>query len=201
MCQLAEKIIEEQKNAALTRLQWHYVDEIGWPDTMNQQFTDELEKLDPPGLSNKKGSTSDTFMKVFTAIFPVIENRFIDNAVRTVTTHIFGVPVNRIHVRNDRAEKFKHKFTPGHVRRLLSEKIPEGVGEDISDYLFELKDDRERKHKGLQKKIEELEKLRSVLDSKPSELCESVSVPDDASVITDSLMNGAQTHLPGFDDW
>ncbi len=34
----------------------------------------------------------------------------------------------------------------------------------------------------------------------PSEFYESASVPDDASVITENLMNGTQTHLPGFHD-
>ncbi len=197
---LANLVIEEQEDAALTRLMWHYVDEVGRPDTMNEQFMEKLKSLEPTGLGYDIESTCDTYIKVFTSIFPVIENRFIDNAVRTVTTHIFDVPVDYSSLRNERAGEFKFKFTPFDVRNFVPNEIHELGEESIKDYLFELKDDREKKFKLLEKKIQRLKNLRSALNSKPTVFREPQPVVDDASFASNSFMNGIQSHIHGYED-
>ncbi len=197
---LANLIIDEQLKFALTRLKWHYVDEIGRPDTMNEQFLNKLASLKPSGLSHENGKTRDTYIDLFSSIFPVVENRFIDNAVRTATTHLFDVPVNHPNIRNDTAKAFDHRFTAFDVRKLLSKEMQGLDEETIWEYLFQLNDNRGRKREVLEKKIEKLENLRSVLDFKPSTFPEPQPFVDDASIVTENGVNGMQSHLHGYED-
>ena len=179
----------------LKRLMWHYVDEVGRPDTMNLRFPEEFENAQPQGLSNNEENTLETYIKVFTSIFPEIEDRFIDNATRTVTTH------NHPRSRNPWDNLFECRITSSDVRKVVSkDKDNQNFDEDgIHKFLFQLRDDREQRCQKLKKKIQTLKDLRSALNVKPPEFPELQSISDNVNVSIGSFMNRIQSHIHGYE--
>lgn len=150
-------MIEEQRAKAHTRLEWHYVDEVMRPDTLNEFFKKEIDAIkNLPGLGKNKDANRDAYVLILKAYLPIAEARYIDNAVRTVTTHIFDVPSGKRRSRVPSDVEPKYTFQLHQV----------GDVEDMND-LMKIRDDLAEKREEQTAKVAVLEELRDALRAIP----------------------------------
>eukprot|EP00177_Eucheuma_denticulatum_P001103 GFKZ01002005.1.p1 GENE.GFKZ01002005.1~~GFKZ01002005.1.p1 ORF type:complete len:874 (-),score=133.92 GFKZ01002005.1:4095-6470(-) len=151
-------MIEEQRAKAHTRLEWHYVDEVMRPDTLNEFFKKEIDSIkNLPGLGKNKDGNRDAYVAILKAYLPIAEARYIDNAVRTVTTHIFDVPSGK------RRSRVPSDVPPKYTFQVLE--IQEV--EDMDD-LMKIRDDLAGKREEQAIKVAVLEELRDALRAIPT---------------------------------
>ncbi|KAI0558862.1 hypothetical protein FGB62_182g138 [Gracilaria domingensis] len=147
-------MIEEQTGTARNRLEWYYVDEVLRPDTMNAEFKKiyrSQKKVPGMGADNEK--TRETFVANLKSYLPVAQARYIDNVVRTVTTHIFDVPIGKQRARvSPEHELQKYPFLASQILG----------GRTIRD-IMKLRDDVYEKRETVKKKIIALKSLREAL--------------------------------------
>lgn len=124
---------------------------------MANEFLKALHKKKAPGLDENDDDNRVTYVTILEALFPVVEERFIDNAVRTVTTHIMDVPL-RGHIARVEID-IPPKFVFSSERILCDFRLEE---------LLKIRDDLEGERKGVSEKVEELEKLWTALRGEPS---------------------------------
>lgn len=152
-----KRMIHEQRTKALIRLDWHYVDETLRPDTLNEQFRRDVDALRQiPGLGRDVDGNRDAYVASLRAYLPIAEARFVDNAVRTVTTHIMDVPVDKRRCRVESDQMAKYTFATLDVAAVLEGKGLMGIREEL---------EREREEQA--EKVEVLEKLRDALRDIP----------------------------------
>lgn len=147
-----EKVIGEQKKKALARLSWHYVDEISRPDTLNKSYAKLVADANIPGIGKDLRSTTEAYNKNLEMYFQFAEARYVDNVVRTITTHIFDVPLNDSLLRTAVKEHFTYVFQATEIEK----------GHKMED-LMKIRDDLEKERNKAEGKISELESLREAL--------------------------------------
>lgn len=146
-------MIEEQRKKAQNRLSWHYVDEIVRPDTLNRLFEEEINAMqDLPGLGKDMDGNRDAYVSNLRAYLPIAEARYIDNAVRTVTTHIMDVPKGSRMTRLDSEEPPTYSF-----------QAPQLYEEGNLKHLMKLRHEISDKPEDLLSKVKVLEELHDAL--------------------------------------
>lgn len=152
-----EEMIKEQEKKALNRIAWHYVDEIVRPDTLNELFAKEINSMkNLPGLGKNSEGNRNWFMMNLKAYLPIAEARFIDNTVRTVTTHIFDVPRGGRMTRIDMEPLPSHSF---HAPQILDDANVKELMQ-VSDELASVRAE-------VTARVRELTKLRHALRAMP----------------------------------
>lgn len=152
------KVINEQKEKAMNRLEWHYVDEISRPDTLNKGYKELIKQTNFPSLGKDTKSNAEAYNKNLELYFRFAEPRYIDNVVRTITTHIFDVPLNGFHIRTKLERDFKYVFQAPEIQE----------GHKLED-LMKIRDDLEKQRNKVEVKVLQLENLRDTLrDHEPS---------------------------------
>lgn len=136
----------------MKRLEWHYVDEACRPNTENKQYKKLLEasKFSPIGKDVKK--TTEAILQNLDAYFQYAEARYADNVIRSVTTHIFDVPLNEELTRVATETKFKYVFQACEIQ-----------GQHDLNELMKVRDDLEEERRAVETKIHDLAKLRDAL--------------------------------------
>lgn len=146
-------MIEEQRMKALNRLSWHYVDEIVRPDTLNWLFDKEISAVkNLPGLGKDTDRNRDAYVCNLKAYLPIAEARYIDNAVRTVTTHILDVPRGSRMTRLESEDPPKYSFL-----------APQLYESENIKHLMRVRDEISSQPDNLKAKIGVLEELQDAL--------------------------------------
>lgn len=148
-------MIEEQRKKAQNRLSWHYVDEIVRPDTLNKFFEQEINAIQNlPGLGKDMDGNRDAYVSNLRAYLPIAEARYIDNAVRTVTTHIMDVP------KGSRMTRLNSEEPP-----VYSFQAPQIYEEGNMKHLMKLRHEVAEKPENVMAKVRVLEELYDALCS------------------------------------
>lgn len=150
-------MIEEQREKALNRLDWHYVDEIVRPNTLNCLFEKEINSMkNLPGLGKNKDSNRDAYVCNLKAYLPIAEARYIDVAVRTVITHILDVP------KDDRMTRVASEDAPQY-----SFDAPQIFDDEDMDGLMKIRDDLSARRETQVARVSVLKELQEVLKAMP----------------------------------
>lgn len=153
----ATNLINEQKSKAMNRLEWHYIDEVSRPDSMNKEYEKLIKETQIAPMGKNVKETAEAFNKNLEIYFQFAEARFADNVIRTVTTHILDVPLNDELTRAKTEKPSKYVFLAMDIEK----------GHDLTE-LMKLRDDFRIKREAGQKKLEQLMKLQQIFQEQAS---------------------------------
>lgn len=148
----ATNLINEQKERAMNRLEWHYIDEISRPDSMNKEYEKLVQETRMAPIGKDVRETAEAFNKNLEIYFRFAEGRFADNVIRTITTHILDVPLNDELIRAKTEKPWRFVLQAMEIEK----------GYDLAE-LMKVRDDLRVKHEMVQKRLEQLVKLQEAL--------------------------------------